>query len=73
MFGCSFGIGLLFTNLLPVSFNLFSFTISNNLISLTVQMLVGCIVYFVMLLIMKDELIFEGIAMIKKYVSKRNI
>jgi O-antigen/teichoic acid export membrane protein len=72
MFGCSFGIGLVFTNLLPASFNLFNFTISNNLISIIVQMLLGCIIYFAMLLITKDELIFEGIEMIKRKICKQN-
>ena len=39
--------------------------ISSNILSLVVQIFVSIIVYFSMLLLMKDKMIFEGIDMIK--------
>ena len=57
MLACSMGIGLL---------------INNNLIAIFAQMATSVCVYFIMLLLLKDQFIFEGINTIKKKIFKKD-
>jgi len=46
--------------------------ISDNVISIIVQVAVSGIVYFGMLLILKDKLVFEGIDLVKEKITKKS-
>ncbi len=47
--------------------------ISNNILSIFAQVGISVITYFVMLIILKDKMIFEGIEIIKNKLLKRKI
>ena len=54
--------------MLIVSFLIGAF-ISNNLVSITCQVIGGCIVYITLLIIMKDDMAYQGVNMIKKILK----
>lgn len=45
--------------------------INNNVISILIQIILSSLVYFVVLLIMKDKMIIEGIAILKNKIIKK--
>lgn len=50
---------------------LVGYLIKNNFISILIQIILSSLVYFVVLLIMKDKMIIEGIAILKNKIIKK--